>query len=80
MALGKGSWPFTSGYQEIWFCEGVAYTGQGQSQGGASGVRKRMARITEAVAAYALAAALLITGAAALAGTVIRKTAPVGAT
>ena len=43
-------------------------------------MRKRMARITEAVAAYALAAALLITGAAALAGTVIRKTAPVGAT
>ena len=38
-------------------------------------MRKRMARIREAVAAYALAAGLLITGAAVLAGTVIRRAA-----
>jgi hypothetical protein len=38
-------------------------------------MRKRMARIGEAVAAYALAAGLLVTGAAVLAGTVIKKAA-----
>jgi hypothetical protein len=38
-------------------------------------MRKRMTRLGEAVAAYALAAGLLITGAAVLAGTVIRKVA-----
>ena len=41
----------------------------------ATGMRQRMTRISEAVAAYALAAALLITGAAVLAGAVIRKVA-----
>jgi len=38
-------------------------------------MRKRMARVREAVAAYALAAGLLIAGAAVLAGTVIRQAA-----
>ena len=38
-------------------------------------MRKRMARIREAVAAYPLAAGLLITGAAVLAGTVITQAA-----
>jgi hypothetical protein len=38
-------------------------------------MRKRMALVRESVAAYALAAGLLITGAAVLAGTVIRKLA-----
>ena len=38
-------------------------------------MRQRMKRISEAVAAYALAGALLITGAAVLAGAVIRKVA-----
>ena len=44
-------------------------------RGGASGMRKRMTRIREAVAAYALAAGLLIAGAAVLTGTVIRQAA-----
>ena len=38
-------------------------------------MRRRMTRIRQAVAAYALAAGLLITGAAVLAGTVIRQAA-----
>ena len=43
-------------------------------------MRKRMARIREAVAAYALATGLVVTGAAVLAGTVIKKAAAAQAT
>jgi hypothetical protein len=49
--------------------------GQGHSHWEASGMRKRMTRIGESVAAYALAAALLVTGAAVLVGAVIRNVA-----
>ena len=54
----------------------VSQDGEGQGQ---AGMRKRMTWIMRAVAAYALAAGLLVMGAAVLAGTVIRQAVSVQA-